>query len=80
MYVLFIFRFPTDGVEIPSYIFSNTSHIFDHGFLAHHRTQLIKLIIMKYINIRLKHAASSENNTAIRIRHQLTKMILFRNQ
>ena len=64
----------------PSILSENSEHMFEQGFLEDHRTQVIKLIILKYLTLRLRHSTTGKNDVEIRIRHQLTKTILFKNQ
>lgn len=65
---------------IPSNIFNNNNHLFDQSPLADHRSQLLKIILKKYFNLRLHHKAASRKDTIVRIRTMYHKLILFKNQ
>ena len=62
----------------PPILPENSEHMFEQGFLEDHRTQVIKLIILKYLTLRLRHPTTGKNGVEIRIRHQSTKTILLK--
>ncbi|VEN42830.1 unnamed protein product [Callosobruchus maculatus] len=58
------------------------SHVLDFEPLSSHFTDLLKLILKKYFNIRIHHETRKrlDNNIGNRVRSILTKTILFKNQ
>nr|CAI5829073.1 unnamed protein product [Callosobruchus analis] len=58
------------------------SHFLDFEPLSTHFTDLLKLILKKYFNIRIHHETRKrlDNNIGNRVRSMLTKTILFKNQ
>lgn len=50
-------------------------HMFDQSPTVNYIILLVKWIAEKYVDIRLKHFASTENNTAT-IRKQLSKIFI----
>jgi len=62
--------------KIPKTIF-NSKHFFD---FKDHRSQLVVLIIQKYINIRLKHESTILKDKNQRIRMQNNKLTIFKGQ
>lgn len=71
-------------------IFAQTSHLFNseemynhilnQDVLDNHRSQLIKLVIKYFIQIRLHHETKVRSEKDSNIRHKFTKLILFKNQ
>ena len=66
---------------------SMSEHFFDHtiGEEYDHVTSLLSLVVQKYLNMRLKTYAKKYSEMIVHknmpsTRHQLTKLILFRNQ
>ena len=55
-------------------------HQFDNDPEDNHIIKLIKTIITKYLNIRMRHALNTLNNDKKKVRSKLTKLILFQNQ
>ncbi|KAL6420893.1 hypothetical protein ACFW04_012120 [Cataglyphis niger] len=69
--------------NINSSIFSSKdylNHILEQTYLENHRHQLIKLIIEKYLIVRLNHIAKAKNDAAKRIRPIHSRLIIFKNQ
>lgn len=56
------------------------NHILSHGVLDNHRSQLTKLIIESFLNIRLFHEAKTRSQRDVNIRQKYTKLVLFMNQ
>ena len=64
-----------------------SEHFFDHtiGEEYDHVTSLLRLVVQKYLNMQLKTYAKKYSEMILHknmpsTRHQLTKLILFRNQ
>ncbi|CAH2016454.1 unnamed protein product [Acanthoscelides obtectus] len=55
-------------------------HILDDSFENNHSLQLTKMILAKYIRLRLHHESNLASEFGRRYRSDLTKSILFRNQ
>jgi len=55
-------------------------HIITQSSINNHLLQIVKLIIKKYIVIRLHHHNKELSQPKTRIRSHLTKVILFKNQ
>ena len=67
-------------LNVPDLFISLSQHCLEQDPLDGHIMQLIKLILKKYFNIRLHHITASGNEIQNRIRHKLTKTIIFSNQ
>ena len=65
--------------KLPSYIFDNHNHMLEQTVLSDHRMQLIKIVLKKYLNVRLHHEGASRQDTIIRLRNKYNKLILFNN-
>lgn len=59
---------------------SMQTHIMSQDILDNHRTQLCKLIIMLYLNIRLFAEAKRMSEKTEYLQSKYTKLILFKNQ
>ncbi|CAH1968697.1 unnamed protein product [Acanthoscelides obtectus] len=55
-------------------------HVLDDSFENNHSLQLTKMILAKYIRLRLHHESNLASEFGRRYRSDLTKSILFRNQ
>lgn len=67
--------------NIPSRIYDLFGdHIFDEEPLENHSLGLVKLILKNYFNMRLHYECNKKQDNVCRIRHRLTKNILFQNQ
>jgi len=57
-------------------------HVMSQNIIENHKTQLIKMIIKCYVNIRLFYEAKCAINLSKEnyIRHKYTKLILFKHQ
>lgn len=66
--------------SLPSYIFNMNDHIYDQSPLFDHRSQITKLILETYFNVRLKHESTTFANSTQRIRMRNNKLTLFKNQ
>lgn len=66
--------------KVTSDVFYHKDHCFEQNYLNDHRYQLIKLIFVNFFKIRLNHAAKTKSAVINRIRHKLTKTILFMHQ
>ncbi|VEN63851.1 unnamed protein product, partial [Callosobruchus maculatus] len=55
-------------------------HIYDDEPLSNHFIGLTKLILKKYINLRMHHEHAKKSDSHLRIRPKLTKTILFSHQ
>lgn len=55
-------------------------HCENQNIFDNHRTQLIKIIISKYVDLRIHHINTLKSEKNKTIRHKFTKMILFSNQ
>jgi len=64
---------------LPKYIFDD-NHFVEQEALMDHRSQLIMLIISKYIDIRLRHEGKLLNNEKQRIRMKNNKITIFSGQ
>lgn len=56
------------------------AHIHGQGLFTNHCDQLLTLIIITYINLRLKHLTKEQKKLTVGVRQKLTKLILFRNE
>lgn len=54
--------------SLPSHIFNMNDHIYDQSPLFDHRSQIIKLILKTFFNLRLKHESTKLANSMTRIR------------
>lgn len=64
-------------------IFSSTdylNHILEQSILEDHRHELIKLIIKKYLIVRLNHISVTKNDAIKRIRSLHSRLVIFKNQ
>lgn len=66
--------------SLPSHIFNINDHIYDQCPLFDHRSQIIKLILKTFFNLRLKHETTKFANSTTRIRMRNNKLTLFQNQ
>jgi len=64
---------------LPKSIF-NDNHFLEQELMMDHRSQLILLIISKYIDIRIKHEAKLLNTEQQRVRMKNNKMTIFSGQ
>ncbi|KAJ3661908.1 hypothetical protein Zmor_006283 [Zophobas morio] len=66
--------------ELPSDVFQSFgNHVFDGEIWNNHSIELPKLILKKYINLRIYHETSKLSDVRT-LRKKLTKTILFRNE
>lgn len=66
--------------RVTSDIFDNVLHMLEQAPLQDHRTILIKLILYRYIQLRLRHICNSKQHAIQRIRNKFNKLITFKNQ
>jgi len=71
--------------SLPSHIFNisdimHVTHISDKTSLFDHRSQMIRLILNTFFNLRLKHKTTTFDNSIQRIRMRNNKLTLFQNQ
>jgi len=58
----------------------HVTHISDKTSLFDHRSQMIRLILNTFFNLRLKHETTTFDNSIQRIRIRNNKLTLFQNQ
>lgn len=79
-----IIKFYNKIFQLVNTIVFNKKEIFDHiseqDIFYNHRTQLIRLVIKKYLQVRIHHTNKQVNEKDNYIRHKYTKLILFKNQ
>lgn len=56
------------------------NHNLEYSCLENHRNELIKLVIKKYLIIRLNHISVTKNDSTKRIRSLHSRMVIFKNQ
>lgn len=66
--------------SLPSHVFNINDHIYDQPPLFDHRSQIIRLILKTYFNVRLKYESTTFENSTQRIRMRNNKLTLFKNQ
>jgi len=71
--------------SLPSHIFNisdimHVTYISDKTSLFDHRSQMIRLILNTFFNLRLKHETTTFDNSIQRIRMRNNKLTLFQNQ
>lgn len=66
--------------HVTSNIFDNVIHMFEQAPLQDHRTDMIKLILYVYFQLRLRHICASKGYKIERVRSKLTKLIHFKHQ
>lgn len=64
----------------PAYFTDYSNDILEHLYLEDHRHELIKLIITKYLIVRLNHISITKNDAIKRIRSLHFRMVIFKNQ
>lgn len=69
-----------ETTNIYSLIAPFDNHVFNFDVLDSHPHQLCTLIIKYYVKIRVHHECKLKNQYEKRVRHKLTKTILFQNQ
>lgn len=67
-------------LNVQAIFLSLSEHCMDQDPLQGHILQLIRLILKNYFIIRLHHINTTSNEVQNRIRHKLTKTIIFSNQ
>lgn len=79
-----ITKFQNNIFQLINTIVFNKKEIFNHiseqDIFSNHRTQLIRLIIKKYLQVRIHHTNKQISEKNNYIRHKFTKLILFNNQ
>jgi len=66
--------------HVTSDIFDNVLHMLEQAPLQDHRTDIIKLILYVYFQLRLRHICASKNSKIERVRRKFNKLILFKHQ
>ena len=63
------------------YFFSELdAHVDDVGLLGSHRNLLVRKIVCSFVTMKAKHFCKEKNAVDVKIRMQLSKLILFKNQ
>lgn len=65
---------------MPTKIFDDDSHMLDQSPLFDHRRQVIKLILKKFLQVRLHYESEQFQNNVNRLRMRNNKLTLFQGQ
>ena len=68
-------------IRFPNTFSNFDNHVESSSLATSHRHQMIKKVVFCYISMRLKHLCKEKNeNTDVKVRRKLCKLVLFKNQ